>query len=211
MLDNYEKIPATGVIKQIDFTPPVYDVEYVDRYRVGLAGQADELSYLRLGLLIGSLNQSVTKLLDVGYGDGNFLEKAASVIKNCYGYDVSPQFPLPQKSNIEPTNNITGAYYDVVTFYNSLEHIPDIDFIKDIQCKFLVITTPWCHYFSDNWFKNWKLRKPEEHAWHFNDETLSRFMRKNGYSEVHYSNVEDSIRGEKLGYANYLTAVFRKG
>ena len=211
MLTNYEKISTTGVIKQVEFTPPVYDTEYVIRYNASLAGQADELSYLRLGLLLGSLNQSATKLLDVGYGDGNFLEKAASVIKSCYGYDISPQFPLPLKSNIELTQNITGAYYDVVTFYNSLEHMPEIDFIKDIQCQFLVITTPWCHYFSDEWFKNWKLRKPEEHIWHFSDETLLRFMRKMGYTAIHYSNAEDAVRGEKLGYANYLTAIFKKG
>ena len=122
---------------------------------------------------------------------------------------MAPVFPLP--GGVDRVDKITGAYYDVVTFYNSLEHMPDIDFLKDIQCKFLVITTPWCHYFSDDWFKNWKHRKPDEHIWHFNDETLTRHVLRNGYSTLHYSNAEDCLRGEKLGYASYLTAVFRKG
>ena len=63
----------------------------------------------------------------------------------------------------------------------------------------------------EDWFKNWKHRKPDEHIWHFNDETLTRHVLRNGYSTLHYSNAEDCLRGEKLGYASYLTAVFRKG
>ena len=158
MLEGYEKL-STGVIKQVNATPPTYDDLYIRDYNLSIGGVGDELSYLRLGLLLGSLNQSITKLLDVGYGDGNFLSKARTVIKDCYGYDVAPVFPLP--GGVDRVDKITGAYYDVVTFYNSLEHMPDIDFLKDIQCIFLVISTPWCHYFSDDWFKNWKHRKPD--------------------------------------------------
>jgi len=208
MLDGYEKL-TSGVIKHVKAVPPLYDVDYTTKYKVSLGGQDDELSCLRLGLLIGATNQPIAKLLDVGYGDGNFLERASTVVQKCFGYDVSPAFPAPP--NVTSVNSITGAYYDVVTFYNSLEHIPEIDFVKDIQCKYLVVTTPWCHYFSDEWFQNWKHRKPNEHIWHFNDETLSRFMRTRGYVCVHYSNAEDTLRGEKSGYASYLTAIFRKG
>ena len=207
MIDGYEKL-TSGIIKHVEAVPPLYDMDYATRYKASLGGQDDELSCLRLGLLLGSINQPIAKLLDVGYGDGNFLERASTVVQKCFGYDVSPAFPLPP--NTTSVNNVTGAYYDVVTFYNSLEHIPEIDFVKDIQCKFLVITTPWCHYFSDEWFQNWKHRKPNEHIWHFNDETLARFMRKNGYVCVHYSNAEDTLRGEKTGYASYLTAIFHK-
>lgn len=208
MLDGYEKL-TSGVIKHVKAVPPLYDVDYTTKYKVSLGGQDDELSCLRLGLLLGATNQPIAKLLDVGYGDGNFLERASTVVQKCFGYDVSPAFPAPP--NVTSVNSITGAYYDVVTFYNSLEHIPEIDFVKDIQCKYLVVTTPWCHYFSDEWFQNWKHRKPNEHIWHFNDETLSRFMRTRGYVCVHYSNAEDTLRGEKSGYASYLTAIFRKG
>ena len=87
---------------------------------------------------------------DVGYGDGNFLSKAKSVVQDCFGYDIPPVFPLPQ--GVKRIDNITGAYYDVVTFYNSLEHMPELDFLQKIQCKYLVVTVPWCHYFSEEWF-----------------------------------------------------------
>jgi len=209
MLEGYEKL-SNGVIKHVDATPLVYDEEYTIEYNARQMGALnDELSYLRLGLLLGGINQSMVKLLDVGYGDGNFLSKTKSIVKDCYGYDIPPVFPLPQ--GVERVDNVTGAYYDVVTFFNSLEHMPEIDFIKNIQCKYLMITTPWCHYFSDDWFETWKHRKPNEHIWHFNDETLTRFMNQSGYSVVHLSNVEDCLRGEKIGYASYLTAIFRKG
>ena len=74
MLEGYEKL-STGVIKQVNATPPTYDDLYIRDYNLSIGGVGDELSYLRLGLLLGSLNQSITKLLDVGYGDGNFLSK----------------------------------------------------------------------------------------------------------------------------------------
>ena len=210
MIDGYEKL-RSGVIKQTEPTPPIYDEQYAVRYSNSLGGQEDELSCLRLGLLLGVINQPIVKLLDVGYGMGNFLERCSTVVKDCYGFDIGPAYPLPPKSNIKPVSNVTGAYYDVVTFYNSLEHMTDLDFLEKIQCKYLLITTPWCHYFSEEWFENWKHRKPDERIWHFNDETLTRFMLRQGYTVIHYSNIEDTLRGEKIGYASYLTAVFKKG
>jgi len=208
MLEGYEK-DRDGVIKKTNAPSPAYDEEYVKNYYSVNGAIAEELSCLRLGLLLGSLNQSVNKLLDIGYGNGGFLKRASRVIKDCYGYDVSPRFPLPE--NIRQTNSLTGEFYDVVTLFNSLEHMPDIDFVSDLQCRYVVITVPWCHYFSDDWFDSWKHRKPDEHVWHFNDESLTRFMNSKGYSILHTSNAEDSLRGEPLGYPSYLTSVFKKG
>ena len=208
MLQGYEKL-RDGIIKHVDAVPPAYDEEYIRNYYLTNGGFEKELSCLRLGLLLGQLNQPVSKLLDIGYGDGGFLSRASKIIKDCYGYDIGPAYPLPPK--IKPVYNITNAYYDVVTLFNVLEHIPDIDFIEKIQCQHVVITVPWCHNFSDEWFEGWKHRKPNEHIWHFNDESLARFMNSKGYSCLHTSNVEDSIRGEPLGYPNYLTAIFKKG
>ena len=209
MLEGYEKL-RDGVIKQVDAIPPVYDEEYVKDYYLVNGIFEKELSCLRLGLILGQLNHSVNKLLDIGYGNGGFLDRASKVIKGCYGYDVGPAFPLP--SQIKPVyNNATSDYYDLITLFNSLEHIPDIDFIENLQCKYVAITVPWCHYFSDGWFETWKHRKPNEHIWHFNDESLTRFMNSKGYSVLHTSNVEDCLRGEPLGYPNYLTAIFKKG
>ena len=208
MLAGYTK-DRDGIIKHDDATPPAYDEEYIRQYTLKNGPLEEELSCLRLGLLLGSINQSITKLLDVGYGNGAFLKRASNIVKDCFGHDNPPAFPLPPR--VESASNPTGAYYDVVTFYNSLEHMPEIDFIKNLQCQYVAITLPWCHYFSDDWFENWKHRKPNEHIWHFNDESLQRFMKSQGYSTLHISNSEDCIRGEPLGYPSYLTAIFKKG
>jgi hypothetical protein len=210
MLENYKKLSTTGVIRQVDVEPIVYDEKYVVHYNAGLGGLSNELSCLRLGAILGCLNQPINKILDVGYGDGNFLEWASKVVEGCYAYDSSPAYPLPS-NRLKMVNDTTSNYYDVVTFFNSLEHMPDIDFLENLRCKYVIITVPWCHYFSDDWFKGWKHRKPNEHIWHFNDESLNRMMRSKGYSSVYYSNLEDIIRGEKIGYPSYLTAVFSKG
>jgi hypothetical protein len=207
MLEGYEKL-RDGIIKQVDATPPVYDEEYIGKYYLANGTFQEELSCLRLGLILGQLNHPINKILDVGYGNGGFLSRAAKIVEGCYGYDIGPAYPLPAK--IKLVHSVTNAYYDLVTFFNSLEHIPDIDFVKNLQCQHVAITVPWCHYFSDDWFKDWKHRKPNEHIWHFNDESLTRFMSSQGYGVLHTSNAEDCLRGEPLGYPNYLTAIFKK-
>lgn len=210
MVNNYEKTPE-GVIRQVERKDFVYNEEYCFQKQSEQGGpeQEDKLSALRLGLIIGSLNSTITSLLDVGYGTGSFLKLASNVVKKCAGNDLSPSIPLPTK--ILSVNDVTADYYDVITFFNSLEHMPDVNFLSQLKCKNVVITVPWCHYFSDNWFENWNHRRPDEHLWHFNEESLRRFMLKKGYTCSHYSNAEDIFRGSGLTYPNYLTAIFKKG
>lgn len=209
MLENYERTKE-GVIKQVTRNDFVYDEAYTLQKQSELGGEVEEerLSSLRLGLMIGSLNSTVTSLLDVGYGSGSFLKLASKVVSKCFGYDTPPAFPLPTK--IRSAEDVSGRYYDVVTFFNSLEHMPEIDFIKSLRCKYIIITTPWCHNFSDDWFEKWEHRKPDEHLWHFNDESLQRFMLRRGYVCKHYSNVEDVLRGSRVDHPNYLTSIFKK-
>jgi len=137
MIDGYAK-SRDGIIKQVDAIPPVYDEEYVRDYYLVNGTFEKELSCLRLGLVLGQLNHSITKLLDIGYGNGGFLDMASKIVKDCYGYDIGPAFPLPAK--IKPVHNITNDYYDLITLFNSLEHIPDIDFIENLQCKHTATT-----------------------------------------------------------------------
>lgn len=206
MTQNYEKLP-NGVIKQINREPFNYGFNYSNNYN-NLGELGTRMGYLRVGHLIGSLGFIPNTILDVGYGNGDFLKAASNIIPNCYGSDVSNSYPLPDK--IKFIDNIFNFESDVITFYDVLEHFDDIYEIKNLKTNYIVVSLPDCHHFSDDWFKSWKHRKPNEHLWHFNKQALTNFMKEIGYEVINLTNIEDSIRKIDENYSNILTGVFKK-
>ena len=208
MLKNYTK-DRNKVIRQINITKIDYDNEYVDqRYNSYPTGEA--MAYLRLGYLLGVLNEfKPTKILDIGYGNGDFLKAASKSINFCCGSDIEPMYPLPDY--IETVQDIYKDEYDVVCFFDSLEHFDNIYEISKLRAKYIYISVPECHYFSDEWFNSWKHRRENEHLWHFNLESLTLFFAEMGYEIINYSDVEDIIRtAQEDGVSNILSAIFRK-
>jgi hypothetical protein len=107
--------------------------------------------------------------------------------------------------------SIFERYWHVITMFDVIEHLEDPSIIRDLQCSFLVVSVPWCHYLNDERFRNWKHRRPDEHLHHFSDRSLIRFMHRNGYDvEFWPCAVEDVIRGHLDGRPNILTAIFSK-
>ena len=203
MLDNYEK-DLNGVIKQINCTPFSYDYSYADNYNT--LPTNDIMSHLRLGYVVGSLGKMPESILDVGYGNGAFLNLAKNST-TCYGHDIS-QYPIPE--GVSFVENILENYYEVISFFDVIEHFSNPYFLKDLNCKYIVCSLPHCHNFSDEWFRSWKHRKPNEHLWHFNEESLVKFFDVQGYSKINTSNFEDVVRKTKEEYSNILSGVFLK-
>lgn len=162
------------------------------------------MSYLRFGNIVGALGRLPTSLLDVGYGNGDFLRTCIDTGVKSYGYDIS-EYPLPEGAE---AGDIYGEY-DVITFYDSLEHFTNIEFLYDLKCNYLVISVPECHYpENEEWFMNWKHRRPDEHLWHFNRNTLQGFL--SGYELISQSSIEDVIRkNPSQPENNILTAVYK--
>jgi len=207
MLENYAK-NKDGVIYQIDKKPINYDKEYVNTRYVKYGELPTYMAYLRLGNIIGSLNTVPRSILDVGYGDGSFLKVCSNIIPKCYGYAVS-SYPAPQ--GVEVISDMTEGVYDVITFFDSLEHFENIEFVKDLKCRAVCISVPNCHYTNDEWFENWKHRRPDEHLWHFNKKSLDKFMERMGYVMISSTNLEDTIRkNNDQEEKNILTCVFKK-
>ena len=204
-MENYE-IDENGVIKQINYNIKTYDEEYVSVYdRYGEL--TNYMSYLRYGFLIGSIGKIPNSILDIGYGNGSFLRVCSNSISNCFGYDVSG-VELPNEITI--VDNFFDRHYEVITFFDSLEHFEDIHFIDKLNCDYICVSLPWCHNFDDGWFKQWKHRKPNEHLWHFNEKSLKAFMEKNNFTQINSVNLEDNIRKNDEVYPNILTAIFKK-
>ena len=206
MLENYVR-DEHGIIKQVETNPISYTKDYIEYSYVKYGELTNYMSYLRLGNIIGSLGKIPESILDIGYGNGSFLEVCSNAIPNCYGNDIST-YPLPD--GVEFISDITSQYFEVITFFDSLEHFENIDFVKDLNCSYICISVPNCHYVNDEWFEKWKHRRPDEHLWHFNEESLCNYMTRNGYELLTSSNVEDIIRkNTSQEETNILTCVFR--
>ena len=190
MLLNYEKLD-NGVIKQKQVNKINYDLQYIYKSYDSYGNIVDNMSHLRLGYLLGIIGSIPNSILDVGYGNGNFLKTCKNIIPNCYGNDLSG-YPIPK--DCEFKTNIYTDEYDVVCFFDVLEHFDNIYDISNLKTKYIYISGPECHYFSDEWFENWKHRKENEHLWHFNKTSLNNFMNELGYKNLSFSNIEDIIR-----------------
>ena len=206
MLENYSK-DELGVIHQINKKPFIYDTEYVEvRYKT-IPAIVSYMSYLRLGYIYNSIPR-FTSLLDVGFGSGDFLKAVQNYTLNVSGYDVFYNENLPEGAS--RIASLVDNYYDIITFFDSLEHFDSLDFVKQLQCNYIVVSVPWCHYLNDDWFENWKHRRPDEHLHHFNHDSLINFMKFSGYKIITYSDVEDIIRKPTDNLPNILTAIFKK-
>lgn len=213
MLEGYEKL-SNGVIKEINPAPFLYDQKYAGAYN-DLGEKGRNMGWLRLGHLIGAIGKVPDSLMDVGYGNGDFLRAAKEIIPECYGHDVS-DYPVPEGVKFIDYYNWKFKQVEVMTFYDCLEHFDEISWVASLDVRFLVITVPNCHSPEDDeWFKNWKHRKKSEHIHHFNKESLWRFMQSMGYRTIMISDVEDSIRkgvptDHGVKQSNIITGIFKK-
>ena len=199
-----------GVIHLQDPKPFVYSPEYVEERYVAYGWQTKAMSMLRLHFIRDHMEINGASVLDVGYGDGDFLNFCRSQGMYAWGYDISG-YPLP--NGVKQAQDMQGTY-NLITFFDSLEHFTSVEFVEDLKTDFICVSVPWCHYPYDKqyeWFKSWKHLRPEEHYLHFGRKSLVTFMKRMGFSLVEYTNIEDSIRGNNTPMMpNILTAFFRK-
>lgn len=207
MLENYTLLP-NGVIRQIKVDKIEYNYEYSNKYN-SYGEKGNYLSYLRYGVLLGVLQNTPKSLVDVGYGNGDFLKACSNTIKELYGCDLS-DYPVPEGCKKINLKDITGV--EVTCFFDSLEHFEDITFVKDLKTEYVYISVPWCHYISDEWFKSWYHRRENEHIYHFNKESLIKFFEESGYECIYTGSHEDIIRFNKHVHPlpNILSCIFKK-
>lgn len=205
MIKNYE-IDKFGVIHQIKYDNYLYNIDYVKNRYDKYGDLNRKMSYLRLGNIIGGIGYVPSTILDVGYGNGDFLKLCCEIINCCYGNDIS-NYQIPD--NCEFIYDICSMKFDVITFFDALEHFHDINIISNLKCNFIIISVPWCHNVSDEWFLEWKHRRPNEHLHHFNKNSLINFMNFHGFECISISNVEDIIRKSIDGRENILTGIFK--
>lgn len=213
---QYE-ITAEGAIRQLNPQPFNYDASYCATYDTEAYRRGNEtLQALRLGFINGAFGGGLESIADIGYGNGAFLKFAKKQVPWVTGYDVTGV----QVDGII-THQIQDHYkmceqmmhHDVVTFFDCLEHIPDLGFLPALKCSMVVISLPNCHARAQGWewFDNkYKHRKPNEHVWHFDPLSLTHTVKKYGYALKSISVFEDIVRKSEHGFNNILTAAFTK-
>ena len=203
MINNYKKIDD-GHLYQIERTGPgpIYSVEYSDYYNRIPSKAMSELRYN----VINKYITDFSSICDFGYGNGDFISYCHSKGHKSFAYDIS-DYPCPE--GIERIYDISKFSFDVISFFDSIEHIIDEDligFLKSLDTKHVIISVPWFHEsLGKEWFMNWKHRKENEHFHHFDSNGLINLLIKSDFKILHVGNDEDVIRKSVDNRPNILT------
>jgi hypothetical protein len=198
-----------GVIHQENAKPYVYDQGYVAAYaKPEYCARSLAISSLRLGWVLGVFDTMFRRLpltlLDVGYGSGNFMREAVKIVPFVDGKEVA-DVPVPE--GCRKVSDLSGDY-DLMTFFDSLEHHPSLQFLSQLKTKLIAISVPWCHEGDSHWFDTWKHRKPDEHVHHFNPLSLGNYMESIGWTAVSEGHHEDVVRTPVDHRENILSMAF---
>ena len=203
MLENYEKL-NDGHWHQIERTGegPMYSIEYSNYYN---KIPSKEMSKLRYDI-IKKYVKEFSSICDFGYGNGDFISYCNSLGHNTFAYDIS-DYPCPEGT--KRIYDISQHSFDIISFFDAIEHIPDsdlINFLKGLDTKNVIISVPWFHEsLGKEWFINWKHRKENEHFHHFDSAGLINLLIQSNFKILHLGNDEDVIRKPVDNYPNILT------
>jgi hypothetical protein len=194
MLDNYH-VDEIGVIHQTTWQQKVYDRGYLSYYE-GLHERTIKLGYQRLGWVLGLLRRLPSSVLEIGYGMGTFLEAASLAgVPYCAGYDVA-RYPLPSSCVFLDWEASLDRTWELTALFDVLEHIPELSFLGRLRTSALAVAVPYCRWreLGDDWFRDWRMRLPDEHLHHFDPESLTALMTRHGYRCLDLNTFEDGLR-----------------
>lgn len=212
--EHFIRHEDTGVIEaRVKGGKEQYNIQYVKERYDSYGVSVTQISHLRLAYLLGCLWQFPKSILDVGYGNGDFLKTAKKMGIEPYGFEVN-NYQLEAITTYKSGYEAFKYSYDVISFFDSLEHFEDINFVQDLRAEYIIISVPYCHIeLGEDWFFNkYRHLRMGEHNYHFTPMSLIKFMRKMGFYMVNISvGLEDVIRTRyDKELPNIITAVFKK-
>lgn len=183
----------------------LYDKSYLTKYkRYEKTGTGKQLQDFRYHLLRRrSLNGKQLRILDFGCGSGNFVNFCIDQGHIVSGFDINP---YGDYSDIA----VLFGTYDVVTFWDSLEHLPDpIKVIKGINAEWIFICTPSTDDYQGADMSFWHHYYPGEHIHYFNKESLLALLTHCGYENIGVDYTESAFR-KSGGSRNIITVSAQK-
>lgn len=165
-----------------------------------------ELAYFRYGILRAFSRPG--KLLDIGAGLGAFGQIALAGGYDVWYFDIT-NFTVPGR--FITLEQATQQEWDVITCFDSLEHVQDFSVMKNLFAKsrLLYVSTPW----RPSWFpqsRKWRHFRPEQHWHYFNPNSLSALIQqiRPDMKCCLLDNPEDVVRIDPANSPNILTAIF---
>jgi hypothetical protein len=188
----------------------VYDRAYLDVRYAGIDGRVRQLAAQRAAVMDAFIAPVFPRgaFLDFGCGTGHVVRQAAALGWDARGHDLC-LYAADILFCFEPW----GRPWDVVAFFDSLEHLADqAGTIRDLDAEWVMVSVPNCARPDDwRWLSQWRHLRPGEHLWHWGRPTLARFFRQLGYREVMVSHFEDEYRpNPDQPEPNILTAIYRR-
>jgi hypothetical protein len=192
------------------------DLEVAVSYDATYAHQYDnrpvkEMSDLRWDFIQSRLDLPVkSRILDVGYGNGAFLKRAKAADMTIFGVDLHTEdFGIPVVDFDTPQD------YDLVCFFDSLEHFPDFSPILRLNTRNVTVSIPYTPDFILTEPTKWRHFKPGEHLHYFSRSSLDTFMRNWGFPRrLAEGHPEDDLRGKLMvdgkRYDNIYTAIYAR-
>jgi SAM-dependent methyltransferase len=189
------------VSSNTEIDPSIYDKSYVLTYKrydeqdTGVAIKELRCMTVRKHLKDG-------RVLDYGCGTGAFIGECRYHGYDAVGYDINPNTGF-----CDPLVLLDS--YDVVTFWDSLEHVDDpAELIMRLDAEWVFICTPSTDDCSGDLTK-WRHYKPVEHKHYFNEKSLRALLDVCGYDvvECHYDESQLRTGG---GQQNIITIGGRK-
>lgn len=147
-----------------------YDLEYYDHMLRIYSGSAKEICQRRWAWVA---QVSPRTVLDYGCGVGWFRAYAPEDVE----VDTFDVMPVPQ-------TGIAHEHYDLVTFWDVLEHLPNMRVIEPVieAAKHVAISIPIMP--EGTTWTDWKHFKPGEHLFYPTREQLAAFFDKYGFKEI---------------------------
>lgn len=174
-------------IKQVTHSCFEYTTDYKARQSTN-----DLMSYLRLGWLSSHIDYEEMhklSLVDIGCGNGVFLECVRGKFKTVCGYDVC--------GDSISRDQLYSDDWGIIILSDVLEHFDDINDLMKMSWKYAMISFPETpHVESFEELEQWRHFKPNEHLYYLDEKGMADWLR-NTYPEVcvvgsgHY---EDLIR-----------------
>ena len=175
----------------------VYDQAYFDAYR-DLADQpiGTALNTFRCELALKWAMATGATILDVGIGDGAFLRAMSDVAPGMRlrGVDVNPA--AIAYLDEQGWCGTLELQYDVVTFWDSLEHFRDprvpLRAVGRVALVSLPIFTDAADAVTSKHFK------PEEHFWYFTRHAFRAFAEQEGFDVLDILATESALGRESI-------------
>ena len=179
---NYEKIKET----------------YNDEYTRDYAKKATAKSKRSLQRVRKVKSRFITsgRWLDIGCSAGFVVKSAKENGFDAFGVDVEPWGINYGKTRLQLENLVSGTiedqnypdnYFNVVSLYDVIEHVPDLNLLVKELKRILrgngvihVITPDIGHWRVSKTLSDWKEIKPSEHLYYFKKVTLKKLFNKHG-------------------------------